>query len=218
MAMSDDWRLHVGLFDHGRARALTERLSAEKLGEDLETSFGDRLIVSVDGPDVFVYAGDREQAERAETAIRSVAAEHGWDVEAELKRWHPTAEEWEDPDKPLPQSDADRAAEHAALLAKEREESAERGYPEYEVRVESRSHRDTVELANRLRDEGVPVVRRWKYLLAGALDEDSANALADRLRAEAPPGSTVTAEASMRAAYDDDPGRGSFAIFGGLGG
>jgi hypothetical protein len=218
MAMSDDWRLHVGLFDHGRARALTERLSAEKLGEDLETSFGDRLIVSVDGPDVFVYAGDREQAERAETAIRSVAAEHGWDVEAELKRWHPTAEEWEDPDKPLPQSDADRAAEHAALLAKEREESAERGYPEYEVRVESRSHRDTVELANRLRDEGVPVVRRWKYLLAGALDEDSANALADRLRAEAPPGSTVTAEASMRATYDDDPGRGSFAIFGGLGG
>jgi hypothetical protein len=218
MAMSDDWRLRVGLFDQGTARALTERLSAEKLGEDLETSFGDRLVVSVDGPDVFVYAGTREQAERAESAIRSLAAEHGWDVEIELKRWHPTAEEWEDPDKPLPETDAARAAEHAELISKEREESAERGYPEYEVRIESGSHRDIVELANRLRGEGVPVARRWRYLLAGALDEDSANALADRLRAEAPPGSTVTAEVSRRAAYDDDPGRGSFAIFGGLGG
>jgi hypothetical protein len=55
-------------------------------------------------------------------------------------------------------------------------------------------------------------------LLVGATDEDAANALADRLRAEAPPGATVTAEVSQRAAWDDDPGRGSFAIFGGLGG
>jgi hypothetical protein len=216
--MSDDWRLQVALFDDGAARALTERLEAEKLGEDLESSFGDRLIVSVEGPNVFCYAGDRAQAERAADAIRALAAEHGWDVELELKHWHPTAEQWEDPDKPLPATDAERAAEHAMLVAKEREESAERGYAEYEVRVECPSHRDTVELAERLRDEGLPVVRRWKYLLVGARDEDSANALAERLRGEAPPGSTVTAEPSLRAAYDDDPSRGSFAVFGGLGG
>jgi hypothetical protein len=216
--MSDDWRLQVGLFDGGAARALTERLGAEKLGEDLQSSFGDRLIVSVEGPNVFCYAGDRAQAERAASAIRALAAEHGWDVELELKHWHPTSEEWEDPDKPLPATDAERAAEHAELVAKEREESAERGYAEYEVRVECPSHRDTVELAERLRDEGLPVVRRWKYLLVGARDEDSADALAERLRAEAPPGTTVTAETSLRAAYDDDPSRGSFAVFGGLGG
>ena len=103
-------------------------------------------------------------------------------------------------------------------LAKEREETAERGYAEYEVKVHCSSHRDTVKLADRLRDEGVPIVRRWKYLLVGATDEDSANALAERLRAETPPGATVTAEVSERAAWDDDPGRGSFAMFGGLGG
>jgi hypothetical protein len=216
--MSDDWRLQVGLFDDGAARELTERLAAERLGDSIETAFGDQLIVSVDGADVFCYAGERAQAELAADAIRTIAAERGWDVELRLKRWHPTAEEWEDPDVPLPTTDAERAAEHARRVAKEREDSAERGYAEYEVRIECSSHRETVKLAERLHDEGLPLVRRWRYLLVGASDEDAANALAERLRAEAPAGSTVVAEVSQRVAWDDDPSRGSFAVFGGLGG
>jgi len=216
--MSDDWRLKVELVDDGAAKALSERLEAERLGEGLQKSFGDRLIVSGDGPDVLVYAGQREQADAAAEAIRAIAGEHGWDVELELKRWHPEAEEWEDPEKPLPTSDAERAAEHARLIERERDETAERGYAEYEVKVHCSSHRDTVKLADRLREEGLPIAQRWKYLLVGASDEDAANALAERLRAEAPPGATVTAEVSQRVAWDDDPGRGSFAMFGGLGG
>ena len=216
--MSDDWRLKIELVDHGAAKALTERLEAENLGQDLQKSFGDRLIVSGDGSDVLVYAGQREQADAAAEAIRGIAHEHGWDIDLELKRWHPDAEEWEDPEKPLPASDAERAAEHARLIERERDETAERGYAEYEVKVHCSSHRDTVKLADRLRDEGLPIARRWKYLLVGARDEDAANALAERLRAEAPPGATVTAEVSQRAAWNDDPGRGSFAMFGGLGG
>jgi hypothetical protein len=216
--MSDDWRLRAGLVDEGAAHALSERLEAERLGEDVATAFGDQLIVSGEGPNVFVYAGDRAQADLAADAIRRLAAAQDWDVELELKRWHPTAEAWEDPDVPLPTTDAERAAEHAQRVAKEREETAERGYAEYEVRVQCSSHRKTVELAERLQAEGMSVVRRWRYLLIGASDEDAANALAERLRAEAPPGSTVVAEVSQRAAWDDDPARGSFAVFGGLGG
>jgi hypothetical protein len=216
--MGDDWRLEVGVFDNGRARTLTERLEAEKLGGEVESSFGERLIVSVDGPNVFVYAGNRLQAERAASKIRELATQNSWDVELELRRWHPTAEEWEDPDEPLPTTEAEQSEEHAKLIAKEREDSAERGYADYEVRIESPSHAATVELAERLRGEGLPVVRRWRYLLVGAADEDSANALAERLRGEAPPGSTVTAEPSARAAWDDEPRRNWFAVFGGLGG
>jgi hypothetical protein len=216
--MGDDWRLQIGLFEHGRAHTLTEHLSAGKLGDDLEEEFGERLVVSADPPNVFVYAGSRAQAESAEATIRQVAAEHSWDIEIELKHWHPTAEDWEDPDKPLPTTDAERLAEHQALLAQERGDSDIRGYPEYEVRIECPSHRDTVKLDKRLHEEGFDTVRRWKYLLVGADDEDSANALAERLRGEAPQGSTVTAEASLRQTYDDEPTRGSFAIFGGLGG
>ena len=216
--MSEDWRLRVGLVEDGAAHALTERLESEKLGEDLASSFGERLIVSGEGKNVFIYASQREQTELAANAVRAIAAEHGWEVEVELKRWHPTAEEWEDADEPLPATDAEQAAEHAQRVAREREENAERGYAEYEVKVHCSSHRDTVKLADRLREEGLPIVRRWKYLLVGASDEDAAKALAERLSAEAPPGATVTAEVSQRAAWDDDPGRGSFAMFGGLGG
>ena len=186
--MGDDWRLEIGLFEHGTAHALTEHLAAGKLGDDLEEEFGKRLVVSADPPNVFVYAGDRAQAEAAETKIREVAAEHDWDIEIELRHWHPTAEEWEDPDKPLPATDAEQLAEHEELLAQEREDSDIRGYPEYEVRIECPSHHDTVKLDKRLHDEGFPTVRRWKYLLVGADDEDSANALAERLRAEVPAG------------------------------
>ncbi len=216
--MGDDWRIEVGLFEHGRAHALTEHLAAGKLSDDLEEAFGKRLVVSADPPNVFVYTGDREQAQDAETKIREVAAEHGWDIEIELRHWHPTAEEWEDPDNPLPTTDAEKQAEHQELLEHEREDSDIRGYPEYEVRIECPSHRDTVKLDRRLHEEGFPTVRRWKYLLVGADDEDSANALAERLRAEVPQGASVTAEASLRQTYDDEPSRGSFAIFGGLGG
>ena len=218
MAMADDWRLEVGLFEHGRAHALTERLAAGKLSDDLEEAFGKRLVVSSDPPNVFVYTGDREQAEAAEAKIREVAAQHNWDIEIELRHWHPTAEEWEDPDDPLPATDAAKLAEHQELLAHEQDDSDIRGYPEYEVKIECRSHHDTVKLDRRLHDEGFPTVRRWKYLLVGAADEDSAKALAARLRAEVPQDCTVTAEASLRQTYDDDPSRGSFAIFGGLGG
>jgi hypothetical protein len=215
--MSDDWRLRVDLHEGGYAHALTERLEASELEHELETSFEDRVVVSRDGAEVFCYAGTRQQAEQAETLIRSLAAEHGWNLEAVLERWHPTAEQWEDPDKPLPDSDAERAEERAELMESERQEAEQRGYPEYEVRVQLPSHGDAVRFADRLRDEGLPSVRRSNYVLVAATDEDSANSLAERFREEAPAGSTVTAEGTLEAAYAGRPPN-PFAVLGGLGG
>ena len=60
-------------------------------------------------------------------------------------------------------------------------------------------------------------MRRWKYLLIGAADEDSARALAARLREQVPPGSIVTVEATLGAVLEARPSN-PFAIFGGLGG
>ena len=85
------------------------------------------------------------------------------------------------------------------------------------MRVQCASHHDTVQLAHRLRSEGIPYLRRWRYVLIGATDEESAAALAERLSAEAPAGSTVTAEASL-AAIDAETPANPFAVFGGLGG
>jgi hypothetical protein len=215
--MSDDWRLRVVLHEGGHVHKFAERLDASDLEHELEASFHDRLVVSQDGGELFCYAGARDQAEAAEKLVRSVAAEHGWRVDCELRHWHETAEQWEEPDVPLPQDDAQRAAEHAALIQSEREELEKQGQPEFEVRVQFDSHRDAAAFAERLGQEGLPAARRWKYLVVGAADQDSADALAARLRDEAPPGTTVTAEGSGKAAYDERPPN-PFWFLGGLAG
>lgn len=201
----------------GRVRSLTERLDSSELEHDLESTFHDRVIVSVDGPEVFCYASTREQAESARRAIGAIAAEHGWEPEYQLQRWHPAAEEWEDPDVPIPSDAGGQAAERAQLMAREREESRKQGFPDFEVRIACRSHHQTLELADKLQAEGFRCVRRWRYLLVGVDDEGDANALAERLGSEASPGCTVTAEGNLRDVYQERPSS-PFALFGGLGG
>ena len=48
-------------------------------------------------------------------------------------------------------------------------------------------------------------MHRWHYLLIGATDEDSAQALAERLRGEAPEGSEVLVEQNRRVVYEHRP-------------
>lgn len=215
--MNDDWRLRVDLREENHARALTERLDAQQLQHDLSEAFHDRVIVTRDGARVFLYAGTREQAEKARDAIDADARQHGWQLEVDFRHWHPSAEEWEDPEKPLPENDAARLAEREELMAREREETAKRGYPEFEVRVDLPSRHDAVGLSEQLRKEGLPAVHRWRYLLVGATDEDSAKALAERIRNEAPGGSRVKVEGTWAAAYAERPPN-PFAVLGGLGG
>lgn len=215
--MNDEWRLQIDVQGERDAGSLTERLNAAELEHELSEAYHDRLIVSGDGPRVFVYAGTREQAERARGLIADLAKTHGWSLDAQLTHWHPEAEEWEDPDLPLPASDAAKVAEHEELIAAERQQLAESGEPEFEVRVDLPSHREAVRFAELLRAEGLAAVRRWKYLVVGAADEDSARELATRLEGEAPAGSRVTVEGSGQIAYAERPAN-PFAVFGGLGG
>jgi|SRR5437764_10528127 len=215
--MADDWRLRISFQGDSRADELRERLEATDLEHTLEDRFQDRVAVSADDDEVFAYAGTREQVEAVGELVRSEATEHGWQVELELRRWHPTAEDWEDPDNPLPTTDADKAAEHAALIERERQESAASGHPEFEVRVKFHSHHVAVEFADRLEQEGFAVARRWHFLLVGAPDEDTANALAERIRQQAPPGTVVNSEGSQLTVAEGSGGN-PFAYFGGLGG
>ncbi len=213
--MNDDWRVQVDVTDAGNK--MVEYLDAVGLEHDLDDAFGETVIVSRDGDTVYLYAGSRDQAERAAEVAARLARENDWEARSELRRWHPEAERWEDPDEPLPNSEAERAAEHAELVQSERAEVAAGAAPQWEVRVDLPSHGDAHRFHERLEAEGVPSVRRWKYLVVGAADEDTARALASRLEAEAPSGSEVTVEGNARAVYDERPPN-PFAIFGGLGG
>jgi hypothetical protein len=214
--MGDDWRLRVELQEESHAGELTELIGSE-LEHDLEQTYHDRVIVSRDGAEVFLYADTRDQVTKAEKLIHSLATEHGWHVESgELQRWHPLAERWEDPDKPLPSSEAEREAEHSELVSAEDEESRTEGWPEWEVRVQCTSHHDAKRLSRQLNSEGTPNLRRWTYLLIGAGDEDSARQLADRIQQEAPSGSKVTVEVSGRTVMEiaSDAGRiNPFVVF-----
>jgi hypothetical protein len=215
--MSDDWRLHIQVHDPGHAVQMAEQMAAWALQDELEAAFHDRVAISADGGELFCYTATREQAERVLQMVDSLASEKGWQVDSELARWHPVAEEWEDPDKPLPASEGELAAEHEELIKRERAEAREQGYPDFEVRVHCGSRPHAIELADRLRSEGIPSLRRWHYLLVGAADEDAATELARRIAAESPPGSVVTTEATGRAANEVRPGN-PFAVFGGLAG
>jgi hypothetical protein len=213
--MNDDWRLQIDFVDEGLADHLHDRLDAEELEHDLSRAFHDRVIVSRNGTTVFLYAGDREQAEKARDLVERLMREEKEEVEVSFMRWHPEAEEWRPADEPLPDDAEAKAAEHAARVAHERKESEESGYPEYEVRINLPSHHEAGEFADRLRDEGLPTVHRWKYVLVGAADEDSANELAERIRSEAPAGSSVAVVGTWREAYAERP-HSPFWFLGGL--
>lgn len=215
--MNDDWRVQIDAPEEGQALLLIEGLEAGEDGHELGDAFHDRVIVSREGARLFLYGGSRQQVEAARDYVAKLAAKNGWDIDADLKHWHHEAEQWEDPDLPLPEGDAARLAEHEQLVAAERKAVEEGAPPQWEVRVDLPSHGDAARFEELLRAEGVPAVRRWKYLVVGAADEDTARQLATQLEGEAPQGSTVTVEGSAEAVYDERPPN-PFAIFGGLGG
>lgn len=215
--MNDDWRVQIDAADPGQALLLVEGLGGGKPGENLGTAFHDRVIVSRDDDVVFLYAATRQQAEAARDAATKLASENNWDMDFAFTHWHPETERWEDPDLPLPETDAARAAEHQELVAAERKEVEAGATPQWEVRVDLPSHGDAGRFEERLRAEGIPSVRRWKYLVVGAADEDTARQLASQLEEEAPGGSTIKVEGSAEAVYEERPPN-PFAIFGGLGG
>ncbi len=214
--MNDDWRVHVTCPTAATAAELSELLRTGDVQHELEAAAGERVIVSLDGRELFLYAGTREQAERAAAAVGSLGARAGIAAQTDLRRWHPVAEEWVDADAPLPETDAARAAEHAELIDEQHREQAELRYAEWEVRASTGSHRETVELADALRAEGIPSLRRWRFLLVGAADEDAARALAQRIRALAPEEARVEVEASYPT-VEAEVGPNPFAVFGGLG-
>jgi hypothetical protein len=193
LPMSDDWRVEIDLDDEEHGFTLGERLRSLDLDDEARERLGDRVIVTRDGPKIFLYAGTEEQAREAERVARDLVSAEGRSAEIALRRWHPDEDAWKDPSVPLPSTDAERAAEHERHEAEaeaEREPTRPWDYV-WEVRVDLPTLRDTLDFAKRLEDEGIDVRRRWKYLLVGAASEERAKELAERIAGEAPGGSSV---------------------------
>lgn len=200
--MTDDWRVTVTFAGVTGARTVVRAVREHRVEGDVRRRLVDGVAVSADGPRLFVYATTEDAARAADRVVREVLAEH--QVVAAgftLDRWHPDEQDWEDANVPMPGSDDERAAERQRLMDYETQQSVAAGQAGWHVRAELPSHRQAVELAQRLRAEGRPVIRRWKYLILGAANEDEANALAWAIAQQAPPDASVRTQASPLANF-----------------
>jgi hypothetical protein len=188
---TDEWRVEVALDEEQQGQSLGEKLHSLELDDEARERLGGSVIVTRDGDFLFLYAWHEESALEAERAVRRLMEHDKLSGEVTLTRWHPVAEEWRPADEPLPDTEVERAEEeNRHEEAAQREVRATGEYP-WEVVIDLPDRPSTLELAKKLRREGLPLKRRWKYLLIGADTEDSAVELGKRLESEVPDGSHV---------------------------
>ena len=194
MTDSTDWRVTISLTGQAHVEQARQSISEQEVEQDVRQRLGRNVVVGAGDSQIFLYAGTELAATEAERTARDLLGQLGIEAEFALHRWHPIEEEWQSPDVAMPQTEAERHAEHQRLEDAETADSVAAGSAMWQARVELESHREAVALAHKLQGEGSPVVRRWKFLVAGANNEDDAQALAERIRQEAPPGAVVCAE------------------------
>lgn len=190
----DEWRVEVELDDPEHGYTLGERMRSLNLDGVLRRHLGRRVIVSRDGPHLFAYTDDETRAREAADVVRELLDDEELSGTLTVTRWHPIEEAWKDAELPLPRTPAEQEAEHARREAAEAQEAEAEGELDWLVRVSSPDRGEAVELERTLTAEGVPVTRRWSYLLAGALTEEDADALADRIRSRAAGDTEVSVE------------------------
>jgi hypothetical protein len=192
----NDWRVTISLTDPAHLDRARQSFSERQVEEDVHRRLGRTVAVGAGGAQIFLYAGTEIAARAAEQVARDELATRGIQAEFALHRWHPAEEEWENPDVAMPQAGAGQQEEHQRLLDDETGESLAAGTAQWQARVEFGSHHEAVAMAGKLRSEGRAVIRRWRFLVVGANNEDDAQQLAEQLRREAPPDATVRAEHS----------------------
>jgi hypothetical protein len=177
--MDSEWRVEIELSDEGHGLSLGERLRSLDLDDEARAKLGDRVVVTRDGARMFLYARSVAEARAAEDVVRKLAADEGIGATTSLTRWDDDAEAWVGP-----------GGEPEGETA----ESEGAGEAEWEARIVFGSVRKAFEVTRQLRDEGLEVRRRWRFVLALAPSEEAATELANRLRAEFPDAQSVDVE------------------------
>jgi len=208
---NDEWRVEVKLEADEHGQSLGDRLRTLRLDDEARERLGGSVIVTRDGSQMFLYAWHEQSAREAESVLRDLLEEDRLSGEVALKRWHPVEEAWRDASEPLPETVDQAQIEQLRHERAEAEEALLTGDYDWQVVVELNSLHDTVEFARLLEQRGLPVKRRWRYLLVGALTEEDAIGLGQEIEADAPEGSQI----GVRANPDDIP-HPVFVQFGSL--
>jgi hypothetical protein len=192
----DEWRVEIDLDDEEHGYSLGERFRSHDLDAEARRRLGRRIMVTRDGPRIFLYASSLAEAREAERVGRELVDAEALTAEIAVTRWHPVEEAWKDASIPLPQSAEDKRAELERKTEAEWDEAEEEGSFDWLVKVALPSRGEAAELADRLRAESYPVHRRWRYVTVDVVTEERANELASRLREELPPEAEVWVDAN----------------------
>lgn len=194
--MEDEWRVEVRLEGDDAGHSLGERLRSMDLDDAARKRLGGSIVVTRDGPQLFLYGWHEEGAREAERVVRELLEAEGLAAEVKLMRWHPIEDAWKPASEPLPETEADVEAERVRHERAEAREAAESGRYDWEVVVELPDLRQTLDYAKQLEQRDLSVKRRWKYLLIGTTTEENAIALGKEIEEEAPEGATVSVRAN----------------------
>ncbi len=187
--MDDEFQIEVDLDDASHGFDVRERLRARDLDDEARERLGRDIMVTRDGSRIFLYAGTEEQAREAERTMRALVDEDGLTADIAVTRWHPVEEVWKDASVPLPATAEEEQAEYEAREAAEAEEARRTHEYDWHVVVGGLAGRDEARAVGELLEsEGLPVAQRWRYVVVGALTEEQAEEIAERLRVEVPEG------------------------------
>jgi hypothetical protein len=188
----DEWRVEIDLDDEAHGFGLGERFRAHDLDDEARKRLGERIVVTRDGPRVFLYAGDAAGANQAEMVARELVATDDLSADITVTRWHPLEEEWLDASIPLPRTDEEQREE----LERREETERREGTYDWLVKIDMPSRSEAEKLEELLKGEGLSVHRRWRYLTVDIPTEEHAHELASRLRDIAPAEAEITVDAN----------------------
>jgi hypothetical protein len=179
MTSNDEWRVEVDLDDESHGHPVGERLRSLDLDDEVRERLGRRMIVTRDGPRLFLYATTDAAAREGERVIGELLAADELTATVTVTRWDDERDAWV-------------AAETGEVVESAREDDD--GLFEWFVLVEPA---DPEAFAERLRSEGMQVERRGRYVLVGSDDDEEVHALAERVRALAGPDAQVQVRADV---------------------
>jgi hypothetical protein len=182
----DEYRVEVELDDPEHGFSVRERLRALDLDDKAREQLERGVMVTRDGPRLFLYADSVAQAREAERVVRDLVGAEELSAEIRVTRWHEIEAAWKEASIPLPASAEEATAEYAAREAAEAAEAEVEGEYDWSVVVHLHEREAAASLASRLEGEGHPVQRRWRYVIVGVVTEERANELAARLRSDLP--------------------------------
>lgn len=104
--------MEVELGEEGHGLSLGERLRSLDLDDEAREKLGGDVIVTRDGPQLFLYAGSRAAADEAAGVVRRLMADDDLEGEVSVTHWDPGDSAWED------------------ISAGAADEHAEQGHPE----------------------------------------------------------------------------------------